>query len=124
MVPMDLMGKWRMVVKDQGSRYSVESNLLNFHKEFVSYDDDEETELSLWTNNSSVAQRSWEGISRRRTEGDTSLVIHRTLQTSPIGWVVRVTDGTCSAGNDQAPDSDSQPRCIIEHQEHLGLEPS
>ena len=110
MVPMDLMGKWRMVVKDQGSRYSVESNLLNFHKKFVSYDDDEETELSLWTNNSSVAQRSWEGISRRRTKGDTSLVIHRTLQTSPIGWVVQVTDGTCSVGNDQAPYSDSQPK--------------
>ena len=59
---------------------------LNFHKKFGSYDGDEETELSLWTNNSSVAQRSWEGISRRRTEGDTSLVIHRTMQTSPIGW--------------------------------------
>ena len=76
--------EWWSRIKEVNEVWKV--TCLNFHKKFGSYDSDEETELSLRTNNSSVAQRSWEGISRRRTEGDTSLVIHRTMQTSPIGW--------------------------------------
>ena len=76
--------EWWSRIKEVNEVWKV--TCLNFHKKFGSYDGDEETELSLWTNNSSVAQRSWEGISRRRTEGDTSLVIHRTMQMSPIGW--------------------------------------
>ena len=38
-----------MVIKDQGSRRSVESNLFKFPQEIRSYDGDEETEPSLWT---------------------------------------------------------------------------
>ena len=38
-----------MVIKDQGSRRSVESNLLKSPQELRSYDGDEETEPSLWT---------------------------------------------------------------------------
>ena len=38
-----------MVIKDQGSQRSVESNLFKFPQEIRSYDGDEETEPSLWT---------------------------------------------------------------------------
>ena len=75
-----------MVIKDQGSRRSVESNLLKFPQEIRSYDGDEETEPSLWTKQQLSSSKELGEISRRRTERDTSLITYRTMQTSPIGW--------------------------------------
>ena len=47
MVPMDLVSRWKMVIKTKEIG-NVKSNLLNSHKKFVSDEDAEQPELSYW----------------------------------------------------------------------------